>query len=239
MRLYYDLHMHSALSPCGDADMTPNNIVNMSLLNGLDIIALTDHNSCKNAAAFLKAAENTELLALPGMELETSEEIHVVCLLPDLAAAAAFDEYVEARLMKIPNKPGIFGNQSLMDENDEITGEYPHLLITQTSIGLSELPALLRSFGGVCVPAHIDRSSNSVVSNLGMVPPDFDAPFIELSKRAGDFTLRNARLLPRKYGVISSSDAHYLQDINERVNYLEFQQKPTAKEVIERLWTSV
>ena len=105
MKVRYDLHIHSCLSPCGDRDMTPNNIVNMALLAGLDMIALTDHNSCKNCPAFLRVAEQAGLVALPGMELCTAEECHVVCLFPTLDAAMAFDAMVETTLPPEENRP--------------------------------------------------------------------------------------------------------------------------------------
>ena len=130
MRLYYDLHIHSSLSPCGDNDMTPNNIVNMAKLNELDIIAITDHNSCKNCAAAIKVGNEVGVTVVPGMELTTSEDIHVVCLFPDLESAEAFDNYVCERLMKFPNEADIFGHQYIMDENDEIIDELDMLLLS-------------------------------------------------------------------------------------------------------------
>ena len=124
MRLYYDLHINSSLSPCGDNDMTPNNIVNMAKLNELDIIAVTDHNTCRNCSAAIKVGEEVGLTVVPGMELTTSEDIHVVCLFPDLESAEKFDKYVYERLMKIPNEADIFGHQYVMNENDEIATSF-------------------------------------------------------------------------------------------------------------------
>ena len=118
MRVYYDLHIHSCLSPCGDNDMTPNNIVNMSLLNGMDMIALTDHNSCKNCRAAVRAGEEAGVTVVPGMELTTSEEAHVVCLFPTVEQAEAFGDYVESRSPEIRNRPEIFGDQLIMDWQD-------------------------------------------------------------------------------------------------------------------------
>ena len=108
-KFYYDLHLHSCLSPCGDEDMTPNNIVNMSALLELDIIALTDHNSLKNCPAFFKVAENSNIVAVTGCELTTSEEIHVVCLFEFLDDAMRFDRFLESRRPPIKNKSEIFG----------------------------------------------------------------------------------------------------------------------------------
>ena len=123
MKLSYDLHIHSCLSPCGDNDMTPNNIVNMAILNGLVVIALTDHNSCKNCPAFLEAAQRSGILAIPGMELCTSEEIHVVCLFPELRQAMAFDREVYQYVPPIQNDPRIFGEQLILDGEDRQIGQ--------------------------------------------------------------------------------------------------------------------
>ena len=117
---YYDLHIHSCLSPCGDDDNTPNNIAGMASLCELDIVALTDHNSCKNCPAFFEAAESHGLVPVAGMELTTSEDIHVVCLFERLDDAMRFDEYVEKHSIKIKNNPDIFGKQSVLDKNDDL-----------------------------------------------------------------------------------------------------------------------
>ena len=111
MKLYYDLHIHSALSPCGDMDMTPNNIVNMSIIKGLDIIAVSDHNSVGNVRSCLKVAERSDLVVVPAMEVETSEEVHVLCLFPDIESAEKMAEQVYAALGDIKNRPEIFGDQ--------------------------------------------------------------------------------------------------------------------------------
>ena len=123
MQLTYDLHIHSCLSPCGDKDMTPANIAGMAAVKGLNAVALTDHNTSKNCRPFLKMAEAYGITAIPGMELCTEEEVHVVCLFPDLYAAEDFDRYVYDRMLKIPNKEHIFGEQLIMNDEDEIIGE--------------------------------------------------------------------------------------------------------------------
>ena len=122
MNLTYDLHVHSCLSPCGDDDMTPANIAGMAALKGLDAVALTDHNTCRNCPAFLAAAEEYGVLAVPGMEINTSEEVHAVCLFPTLEAALEFDRYVYGKLIKFPNKEEIFGKQEIYDLSDRVCG---------------------------------------------------------------------------------------------------------------------
>ena len=134
INLRYDLHLHSCLSPCGDNDMTPANIVGMAAILGLDVIAVTDHNSCKNCPAVLAAAKEYGVLAVPGMEINTSEEVHAVCLFPRLEASMDFDRLVEEKLMAFPNKEEIFGQQLIYDLDDHICGKFPNLLINATEI---------------------------------------------------------------------------------------------------------
>ena len=136
MKLFYDLHIHSALSPCGDMDMTPNNIVNMSIIKGLDIIAVSDHNSVGNVEAVISAANGKELLVVPAMEVETSEEVHVLCLFPDISSAKKMAGAVKKSLSGIKNKPEIFGRQIFMNDMDQITVEEENLLVSATSLSI-------------------------------------------------------------------------------------------------------
>ena len=134
VELSYDLHIHSCLSPCGDDDMTPGNIVGMSAIKGLDVIAVTDHNSCRNCPAVMKLAKQYGVLAIPGMELTTVEEVHAVCLFPELSAAMEFDRFVYEKLMKFPNREEIFGKQQIMNEEDICIGTEPNLLINSRAV---------------------------------------------------------------------------------------------------------
>ena len=120
--LYYDLHIHSCLSPCGDDDMTPANLVGMAAVKGLDVIALTDHNTCKNCPAAMHHGAEYGVTVIPGMELTTEEEIHVICLFPSLQDALSFDALIGSKLMPFPNREDIFGKQQIMNEKDEVTG---------------------------------------------------------------------------------------------------------------------
>lgn len=201
--------------------MTPNNIVNMAMLKGLDVVALTDHNSCKNCASFLKVAARAGILALPGMEINTAEEVHAVCLFKDLDAALAFDEFVYASLPDIKNDPDVFGEQTLRGENDEVVGSVEKLLIAASGISFFELGALMAQYGGFYFPAHIDRDSFSLLSNLGFVPPEVSLAAYELadiSKRDA-VVEQNPVLAPLP--VLTNSDAHYLWDISEPQNVLD------------------
>lgn len=220
-KLSYDLHIHSCLSPCGDEDMTPANIVGMAALKELDIIAVTDHNSCKNCPAVLALAEQYRIIALPGMELCTLEEIHVLCLFAELSDAMRFDEYVSSKLIKVPNNEKIFGKQEIYNAEDEKTGEEPYLLINAADIPFDVLGALMKEYHGVYIPAHMDKSSNSLLSNLGFIPPDADFATAELAdpSRLDKLAVFNPYL--KQCNIITNSDAHNLETINEPVYFLD------------------
>lgn len=220
MKIAYDLHIHTALSPCGDDDMTPNNIVNMAVLKGLDVIAITDHNTCRNAAACIKCAEGTDLLVLPGMEVESAEECHIVCIFPTLDAALKMEEQIKAHLPKIKNRPDIFGHQAVMDENDNIVEYEENLLVTATSLSVDKVVGLAFAFGGVAIPAHIDKSAYSVISNLGFIDDRWGFKTVEVKDLSKADAIYEDKGLDR-FAIIHSSDAHYLWDISEKEHFLE------------------
>lgn len=220
MKVYYDLHIHSCLSPCGDEDMTPNNIVNMARLAGLDMIALTDHNSCKNCPAILKVAERAGIVALAGMELCTAEECHVVCLFPDIGAAMEFDAMVEKTLPPIRNRPDAFGEQVIMDDGDKAAGSYETLLITASSISIDDVARIVGEYRGIALPAHIDRPSYSVISALGTVPEAGFRAF-EVSREGDPDRLAGVYPALRGHPILCNSDAHELCRIQQAEPWLE------------------
>jgi PHP family Zn ribbon phosphoesterase len=220
MRAYYDPHIHSCPSPCGDSEMSPINIVNMAKLKKLYVIALTDHNSSKNCPAFLSAAKKTGIQAIPGMELCTAEECHVICLFPNLRAALEFDAVVEATLPDIQNRPEIFGEQVIVDADESAIGAFPTMLTADTSIGIDEISGIVRSLGGIAFPAHIDRPSYSVISVLGTV---LDAGFsaFEVSDHGSVKTLPASYPILKDRPILLNSDAHRLEDISEPAGWIE------------------
>lgn len=229
MKIYYDLHIHSALSPCGDNDMTPNNIVNMSILKGLDAIAITDHNACGNVRAAMKVAED-KIIVIPGMEIETAEEVHMVSLFPDIESAEEMERIIRKNSIPVENKVEIFGNQYYMNENDEIIGEEPNLLVTATGLDIYSVVNNVKDLGGVVYPAHIDRSSYSVLSNLGFIPPDLNFNTVEI-------TAKNREKMEPEYSdydIVTSSDAHYLWDISEKTYNLDICDK-NIDEILSKL----
>ena len=230
-KYYYDLHIHSCLSPCGDDDNTPNNIAGMAHLCGLDIIALTDHNSCKNCPAFFAAARKYGITPIAGMELTTSEDIHVVCLFEKLDDALAFDNYVDGCRIKIKNRPEIFGNQSVLDMEDNLLFEEEDLLINATSISVSNVKELVESYHGVCYPAHIDRESNGIISVLGTLPEDCLFDYYELHDKT-NLNEYSSRYNISKDRFIIDSDAHRLTDLRDKENYLELEDGLSSPESV-------
>lgn len=202
--------------------MTPANLAGMCALAGLNVVALTDHNSTGNCAAFGQAAARHGLLALPGMELCTREEVHVVCLFPDLERADAFSDYVGRLLPPIPNDREMFGPQILMDSEDKVLGEETRLLAGAADIGLYDVPDLISSFGGLAYPAHIDRPSNSLLSQLGIWDPGLKFPLAEVSLRCPENLFDRPDL--RSLRHISACDAHYLDQIPDAYQFMEVSQ---------------
>ena len=202
-----DLHIHSCLSPCGDDTMTPFDLVGMSLLNGLDLIALTDHNTAKNCPAAMAAAREYGIGFIPGMEVTTAEDVHCVCLFPTLESAMDFDSMLEKRIPPIKNKTEIFGNQIIMSPNGD-EKQFDTLLITATDISIMELPALVREYGGICYPAHVDRESNGLLAVLGLWPEDLDVT-------AAEVRFKVPEVVPKSLKILQASDAHRLEALPE------------------------
>lgn len=230
-RYYYDLHIHSCLSPCGDNDNTPNNIVGMGVLNGLQIMALTDHNTCRNCPAFFEAAKRQGIIPVAGMELTTAEDIHMVCLFPDLESAMEFDREIQTRRILIPNRTDIFGDQYVMDGQDEIVAIEPHLLSNATTVSVEEAPALTTRFGGVCYPAHVDRQANGIIATLGFLPPDMHFPTVELHDGEKEAEYRQKHIGDTTRVVIGS-DAHVLWDIRDKDAWLEIPDEPYSSALV-------
>ncbi len=200
--------------------MTPNNLVNMAQLAGLSAIALTDHNACGNCAAAAAVADELGITFLPGMELCTAEEAHVVCLFPTVEAALAFEAVVIPTLPPVKNRPEIFGEQVVCDTEDRPVGTYDTLLTVASSISVDGVVKLARSFGGTAFPAHIDRPSYSVTASLGDLPPlGFAA--VEISKDGDVPDLKTRYTEIGDKPILLNSDAHHLEDIQDAGPYLE------------------
>ncbi len=224
MKLYYDLHLHSCLSPCGDDEMTPYNLVNLAKLFGYDIIALTDHNSCRNCRSAVEVGKTVGLTVVPGMELCTSEEIHCICLFTDIESAEKFSDFIKGTMSPVRNKEKIFGNQLVMDTADGVTDKEEILLTVASSVSIDELPSLCGKYGGVCYPAHIDRSSYSIISSLGDFPSELEVNAFELTPTADAETFRQKYPATKNKLLFRSSDAHYLENIREPEFFVELEE---------------
>lgn len=201
--LRYDFHIHSCLSPCGEEEMTPNNIIGMAQILELDAIAVADHNTAKNLPAVMALGAEAGVLVVPAIEISTAEEVHVLSLFPSLEAALEMDELLYDALPPVKNRPDIFGRQLWMDKDDELLGETDKLLINATSLSIEQVFKEVRARGGLPIPAHIDKNAYSVLSNLGFIPPELEAKTVEVAHPpfAGAAGLK----------VISDSDAHALE----------------------------
>lgn len=216
MILSCDLHIHSALSPCAEDDMTPGNIVMMSMLNRLEVIAITDHGSCKSVRAAteisnrLKSDGLNPPLVIPGMEMECAEGFHLLAYFPEVDSSLEFEAFYEKNRILLPNKPDIFGRQLVFDSYDEVIGEYAQLLSVSSYLSSEKLTEVVLSFGGVVVPAHVDRDSYSMLSSLGAIPPEFDGKILEISPRTTATQIVEKHPELERYIFVTNSDAHNL-----------------------------
>ena len=228
MKLRCDLHIHSALSPCADMDMTPNNIVNMAQLNGLELIALTDHNTAGNVRSVMACAKDTSLCVVPGMELETVEEAHFVCLFPTIEKAEAFEVCIKPFFLPIEIRADIFGEQVYMNAQDEIVGYETQLLTTALTCSIYEAAPIVQELGAVVMPAHVDKDAYSVISNLGFVPEDLGFTSLELSKNITKEEALSRWPYLENYRLLTDSDAHFLWDMYEEQNILDIEAAEAA-----------
>ena len=233
-KFYYDLHTHSCLSPCGDKDNTPTNIAGIAAVSELDIVALTDHNTAKNCPAFFKAAKHYGIIAVAGMELTTQEDIHVICLFERLEEALSFSEEIEKHIVRIKNRPEIFGFQHIVDEENNIIGEEDYILSNATDISVEDVWELVKSFNGICYPAHIDRTANGIVSILGVFPKDTDFNCYELHNKENqnDYEKRFTHLKAKTRLI--GSDAHFLWDIPDAENFIELDDEPYSSDLVRK-----
>lgn len=214
MKSAYDLHIHSCLSPCASNDMTPANIAGMAYVKGLSIISLTDHNTGANLSAMHIAAKHYGILFIPGIEVTSCEEVHVLVYFSELEPAMNFGNMIYDSLPDIKNRPQIFGEQLIVDEQDNRLGTLDKLLLQASPYSIDDISAIAKSSGGCAIPAHINRDSFSVLSNLGFIPDGL--------YKCAEVALRiPCPPLDPNLKIFHSSDAHTLGDISEPVNTIE------------------
>lgn len=225
-----DLHIHTLLSPCGSLEMSPANIVRAALAAGLDIIGIADHNSTKQAPLVKKLAAEKGLFVLCGAEVNTSEEVHCLTFFESTEQLAAFQSYLDKHLIYVKNKPELFGEQVVVDEDEMIVEDVEPLLINALDVGLSAVEHEVRRLKGLVIPAHIDRMYNGLFGQLGIMPQGFTPDAFELSARAAYNDWKNSGRLPEHATFIRSSDAHRPENIGDGFTLFTME-KPSFDEI--------
>ena len=229
-RLRADLHIHTCLSPCGELAMSPRAVVDRARSVGLDLIAVTDHNTTENAAAVIEAARGTGLTVLPGIELTTAEEVHILGLFDAGADLGPFQAEVFRNLPDVPAKRKFIRDQVLVDAEDYVTGFSPRCLFGATLLSVHDAVGLIHAHGGLAVACHVDRDSFSIVSQLGFIPPNLPLDAVEVSPR---LTVDEARAAFGPFDPLPAvrfSDAHKPEEIGAAVT--EFLvEGPTLEEI--------
>jgi hypothetical protein len=217
-----DLHCHTCLSPCADVEMSPGSIVRAAVEAALDIIAITDHNSGKNSRAVMEAAADLPLTVIPGMEVQSREEVHLLSLFSSLEALEEWDAYIYRYLPEVRNDPAIFGHQPIVDKEGYVLRFEERLLISSLDLSLEVIVNGVRDRGGICIPAHVDREAFSIIHQLGYIPPGLPIAAVEITGGQGE--------APEGYEVVIASDAHELRTIGQR-RTLFLLEAPTLEEI--------
>jgi len=215
-----DLHLHTVLSACAEAEMTPPRIVERALELGLAGIAITDHNSAENVAAVQEAAAGTGLVVVAGLEIQTAEEVDLLALFDELSQALTVQDRVYAGLGRARNRPEFFGEQIVVDRHGYPIRENTLLLQGRTDLSIEEAARLVHDHGGLAVAAHIDRPSRSLLGTLGFLPVGLDLDGIEVSRHANLEQLQGAHPGLAKLGAASFGDAHRLSEMGGRTEFL-------------------
>ena len=232
-KYYYDLHVHSCLSPCGDDDSTPNNIAGMATLCGLNVVALTDHNTTRNCPGFFEAAKRHGIIPIAGMELTTMEDIHVIFLFEDLETALEFDKDIQDKRILIENRVDVYGEQMIMNGNDEVIATEKYLLSNATMISVDDCPKLAEKYNAICYPAHIDRQANGIIATLGTFPDIKGFKVFELNDAEKESELRSTYPLGDRKCVVCS-DAHYLWNMRDENSFFLIDDEPYSSDLVRR-----
>ena len=224
-----DLHIHSLLSPCADLEMTPLNIVQRVKEKQIDIIGISDHNSTKNALVIKQLAEKQGIFVLTGAEVTTREEVHCLTFFEKENELQKFQQFIDENITKIPNDEGYFGYQPVVDENENIKEMIPYFLPAALQKGITQVQQQVEKLNGIFIPAHIDRSANGILSQLGFIPPTLKFDALGLSRHGSVKHVQKQYVLQNKITFIRNSDAHFLEQIGEiyslfnlkEISYLE------------------
>ena len=210
-----DLHIHSTLSPCGGREMTPPNVIQQAKAAGLEGIVIADHNSAENQEAFLECGKRMGIKIIPGIEVQSREDVHVICIFDTLEQVLAWQEIVYANMPCLENKEDIFGMQEIVDWQGQKIGDCKRFLLTATNISIDNILKQVMDLGGLALPAHIDRPSFSLWSHLGFFTDDFNFLGVELTPHLTRIHAQLDFIKRKGLGVIVSSDAHHLSQIQK------------------------
>ena len=211
-----DLHLHTVLSACAEMEMLPEFILERAQELGLNLIAVTDHNSAENAAAMMTAAKGTGITVLPGMEVQTREEVHLLCLFDTLEHVTYWQELVYAHLPRLRNREDVFGTQVMLDADGEPVGTNDRLLATSTFFTVEEVIQRVQGVNGLCIPAHVDRPAYSIIANLGFIPPELRIRGVEISHLVSPQDAHTRFPQLKRYSLVASGDAHRLKEMARR-----------------------
>ncbi|MEW6672245.1 MAG: PHP domain-containing protein [Thermodesulfobacteriota bacterium] len=207
-----DLHIHTCLSPCAELDMFPRAIIEKSVAEQIDVIAVCDHNASENAAHVIKLSQGKPVTVLPGMEISTLEEAHLLALFDDLESLDRLQAVIYEHLFGV-NQEEIFGCQAIVNDRDEVEGINDHLLIGAVALPLQDVIERIHRLGGLAVASHIDRPSFSVISQLGFIDPSMRFDALEVSHAMGIGRARRQYPELASFAMITSSDAHAIRDV--------------------------
>lgn len=210
-----DLHIHTVLSPCGDLDMSPRNIIEQALRKDIQIIGITDHNSTLQVEIVQQLAESAGIFVLAGVEITTREEVHCLAFFPDKLSLDHFQLYIDEHQPYIPNNEGAFGYQVVVDKDDQILHTEEKLLITALNQSINQIEKEVHRLGGIFVPAHVNRSVNSIFSQLGFVPPGLQCEAMGITCYTTENEVKSKFLIPGNITLLKNSDAHFPDDIGK------------------------
>lgn len=213
-----DLHIHTVLSPCGDLEMSPGNIVAKAAEKGFDIIAVTDHNHTGHARLTRELGARKGIWVVYGAEINTREEVHCLTFFDTNEQMLAFQEELEQNLTKIPNDTSLLGHQVIVDEHEQIVKEVSHSLYPGLKWSIEEAEEVVHSLGGLFVPAHVDRYKNGLYSQLGLFPTGLEVDAVEISRRSSREVAEKEHPELKAYTLIQNSDAHFIDDIGRAGN---------------------
>lgn len=225
-----DLHIHTVLSPCGDLEMSPSNIVILAKNRGLDIIGITDHNSTRQCELVWKLGQRSGLTVIPGCEMTSREEVHCLGLFEDFDALWMFQTYLDQHLGVIPNNPDLFGYQLLVDEDENILEEFDNYLGASLDVSIEELEQKVHELSGIFIPAHIDRPRNSLFSQLGFFPSELKVDAMQISKGVDEKNIREIFGIASEITLVKFSDTHFPADLGKTYSFFDME-NPSFREI--------